>query len=696
MANTRGVLERWVAVLMLGALGACGGGGGGGGGGGPTGTLSLSTNTLTFGATGTAATPPGQGVTATVTGVSGGTLFIRIVSTGPAVGSVSGVTITSPTTGQATVFPASAAALGAGSFTSTITVTACTTNINCSGALIGTPQTINVTYTIPGVASSPSSLTYSIGNTAVPAHLSRNLTVTGFPAQSWSAAANVPWLSILPASGSTGSAVQLTGSLPQNELDALSNGTRSASITITPSSGTPLVIPVTLTVSRTQVSYIAPYVGISGVAAKAIVRGNKFSEATITGVKFGAGTVVACPGLDCTLASDTEIDVTYPALLAGTYPVQIENVQGFNRSFANLVIVDAPSFTQTTLPYTSSASTPLSVKSFAYDAERKALVVGVDNGLPDDPSLGNTNAGFIRFSYTTVWESPTTGRTLGVIDAALTVDGKQWIALDSLSGVTRVDATTLVAGTREDPASVLGFGEGLRKLVVTNDGKAVLTSSSSFGASLVYLYDTPSTALASISPFSVARDAGQFTQNLFDANPGVSGNGALAALLQSRVNPTQPVFQYSASTGTLAATGASQNGTFSVGVGPGPVLDRNGLRTALIEGDAVNQSTVTGVHVYDQDFAPLGALPNTTAAVVLKPDPLGAATRAYTLDIFSTCSIRAFDLTTVVTGSFAEIISVSYPITVTCPTGGAKMAITPDGGTVFVADGLGVRVVPAP
>src|SRR5438552_8272 len=529
---------------MLGALGACGGGGGGGGGGGPTGTLSLSTNTLTFGATGTAATPPGQGVTATVTGVSGGTLFIRIVSTGPAVGSVSGVTITSPTTGQATVFPASAAALGAGSFTSTITVTACTTNINCSGALIGTPQTINVTYTIPGVASSPSSLTYSIGNTAVPAHLSRNLTVTGFPAQSWSAAANVPWLSILPASGSTGIAAQLTAPLPQNEHDA-------------------------------------------------------------------------------------------------------------------------PSFTQTTLPYPSSASTPLSVKSFAYDAERKALVVGVDNGLPDDPSLGNTNAGFIRFSYTTVWESPTTGRTLGVIDAALTVDGKQWIALDSLSGVTRVDATTLVAGTREDPASVLGFGEGLRKLVVTNDGKAVLTSSSSFGASLVYLYDTPITALASISPFSVARDAGQFTQNLFDANPGVSGNGALAALLQSRVNPTQPVFQYSASTGTLAATGASQNGTFSVGVGPGPVLDRNGLRTALIEGDAVNQSTVTGVHVYDQDFAPLGALPNTTAAVVLKPDPLGAATRAYTLDIFSTCSIRAFDLTTVVTGSFAEIISVSYPITVT-------------------------------
>src|SRR5205814_9867776 len=137
---------------------------------------------------------------------------------------------------------------------------------------------------------------------------------------------------ILPASGSTGSAVQLTGSLPQNELDALSNGTRSASITITPSSGTPLVIPVTLTVSRTQVSYIAPYVGISGVAAKAIVRGNKFSEATITGVKFGASTV-ACPGLECTLASDTEIDVTYPALLAGTYPVQIENVQGFNRSF---------------------------------------------------------------------------------------------------------------------------------------------------------------------------------------------------------------------------------------------------------------------------------------------------------------------------------------------------------------------------
>ena len=45
MASVRGILERSVAVLLLGALGACGGGGGG-----SNGILSLSTDTLTFSA----------------------------------------------------------------------------------------------------------------------------------------------------------------------------------------------------------------------------------------------------------------------------------------------------------------------------------------------------------------------------------------------------------------------------------------------------------------------------------------------------------------------------------------------------------------------------------------------------------------------------------------------------------------------
>src|SRR5712671_1874136 len=101
---TKRVVHLGVAAAMSFALAACGGGGGGGS---PASSLTLSTNTLTFVAAGFTQTPPGQVVRATVTGFSGGTLFVRIVSTGPAVGSISQVFITSPTTGDATVFPAS-------------------------------------------------------------------------------------------------------------------------------------------------------------------------------------------------------------------------------------------------------------------------------------------------------------------------------------------------------------------------------------------------------------------------------------------------------------------------------------------------------------------------------------------------------------------------------------------------------------
>lgn len=156
---------RLLAFIFLFTLSACGGGGGGGGGGGPS--LSLSTNSLTFDATGTSFTPAPQTVSVTINGSVSGTLYILAVSTGPAIGSISNVTITGPTTGQADVFPASAITLGPGTYSSTITVTACTSGPTCSSGVIGTPQTIHVTYNVRwpsgSVGSSCSGSTTSTG-----------------------------------------------------------------------------------------------------------------------------------------------------------------------------------------------------------------------------------------------------------------------------------------------------------------------------------------------------------------------------------------------------------------------------------------------------------------------------------------------------------------------------------------------------
>jgi len=143
--------------MAVAATGACGGGG--------EVDFELSTDRLLFTAAHTCAFPPAQEVTATVRARGdGGTLYIVIVSTDPAVESISDVQITSQTMGRAVVTPAQASSLGPGVFTSTITVSACVDDPTCAtGQLSGSPRRIDVRYEIgePGITDDPSAYTVS-------------------------------------------------------------------------------------------------------------------------------------------------------------------------------------------------------------------------------------------------------------------------------------------------------------------------------------------------------------------------------------------------------------------------------------------------------------------------------------------------------------------------------------------------------
>ncbi|HSC07904.1 MAG TPA: hypothetical protein VLD59_13850, partial [Steroidobacteraceae bacterium] len=250
-------------ILALVSLAACGGGGGGGGGGsnnggggggGGTGlTLSLSTNAITFDSL-PPAVPAPVDVIATVTGSASGTLFVIVATSNPAVANVANVVITGPTTGQGTIVPGSSAGLGAGRHTATIQVRACLNDPSCAtGQVGGSPQTITVTYNVTGVASSVSNLTYNIGNTPATGDLTRSFNVTGFPAQTWTITDDMPWLDATPATGSAAAAVSVNANLAAVPLDALNNGTFTGTVTLTPTTGSVVQIPVTVNVSRTQV-----------------------------------------------------------------------------------------------------------------------------------------------------------------------------------------------------------------------------------------------------------------------------------------------------------------------------------------------------------------------------------------------------------------------------------------------------------
>jgi IPT/TIG domain-containing protein len=642
------------ALALTLAIAGCGGGGGGGGGGGSGSELrfSLSTNTLTFSAANqNAATPASQIVTATVTGSGGsGILYIIVQPSNPAMLSISNLIITPPS-GQASVNPAAPSTLGVGTFTSTVTVLACANDPTCAtGQLPGSPQVVNVTYTISGVAASPSSLSYSIGNTPIPADFTRQIDITGAPNQSWTASSTVPWLSVSPTSGSTAATVHVTASLDQAQVAAMDNGTYTGSIQVVPASaGLTLNVPITLTVARTQVNYVAPYVGTSSTSAPVIIRGENFSAVTIQDVKFDSTSAATF-----SVVSDTEVHATYPGLAAGTYPVQLQSNLGASRSLANLVVVDAPPYTATTIAYPDATSK--TINSIRYDAERQALIAVVADGT----SSGNNR--FFRSVFGSgSWGAPTSTSVFNLTDMALSTDGKVLLAETSgalATGTTQYDAATLVAGTTtDDSINFSGYWE--KRLAVANDGTAVIVAADGPACGHVIRYRLRNPQVT---------DTGAVT-----CLPPFVGGSADGSIIVAGSNiTTHDVYAFSAADGTMTPK-------IQLTLTAAPALDRSGSRIVL-----------NNTRVYDSGFNLLpGALPGTTSAVVLKSD----GTTAYTYD--SSGMVRKFDLTGIpVAGIYPEIGSGTS--LAGNPGSNVRMTITPNDGTLFLAGGTRIVVLPAP
>ena len=442
-------------------------------------------------------------------------------------------------------------------------------------------------------------------------------------------------------------------------------------------SGNSQVIAVTYDIPPI-VRYVAPYVGIaSGTPATAsgavIIRGQGFEQFPVQNVTFG-GT----PASTFSVVSDTEIQATYSLIPAGStypvsYPVQIvaPNSPGAIQSKANLVVVPVPVYTATTLAYPPGV-TVTGINQLLYDAQRQALLLAI-----------NTSSGteLLRYAYSGgSWPStPATVPIANLSDIALSTEGSELLAL-SQQQLTQLDPGLLTLSTRYTPgptaAPALGTGVNFKNLAVANDGNAVITTgnglSSSTGTPL-YLYSVRSPAFTQPAT----------TPSLDNATPGASADGSLVALEQgdpSLASAPPVAYQYTAATETFAsAPGASVNAYNSaINSSIAPALDRSATHIVL-----------NGTNVYGNSFNFLGTLPSTTLAVVVSPD----ASCAYTYD--SSGQIFAFNLNTSVSGGAfpqAGATPVSSP-----GTGGAvKMAISPDGGTLFLAGSSQIVVAPAP
>ncbi|HEY0681947.1 MAG TPA: IPT/TIG domain-containing protein [Steroidobacter sp.] len=625
-------------------LSACGGGGGGGGGGTPgsQGQFSISPASLTFEATNSeSASMPPMRITGTISGISPQTLFINARITGPAVSSVSDFAVSSSATGIANVYPAPPRDLGPGSYNSVITVTACTTSVACTSGVIGTPQTVNVTYNIHGLRSSPASLTYSIGNTNAPSDLVRTFDVSGWPAQNWTASASVPWLIVSPTSSTAGATTRVTASLVPAELAILGSGAHTGYIRLQPTVGVAVDVPVTMNITRERVNFVAPYVALTGTEGDVIIRGENLTRYPITAVRFGGTDAVSY-----TVVSDTEIRARHPVLAAGSYEVNIVNGQTAGTRAA-LQVIPPKNYSVTVFDY-SSAGASLAV-CLVHDAERDSLLVAAR------PDTGPTQ--LYRYSLAAGGSVAATATFSQMRACAFTADGRRLMVnsfeppVGSGFMLSELNPTTLFAEVRAPISSEL------RGMASANNGQIVIA-----------------TDPAGLLQYSQLRHLfGAFTPS-YSVTTGrlaASRDGSIVLAIDGNSG----VVSYDASTGQLTLPPVS-----SPFIADAVDLDRTGER-ALFD----------NTRVYSRDFQLLGSLPGSTRVAAFSP----SGQRAYAYDQNGT--VRTFDLTAATAGSFAEILpAIAVPQSPANTSNRLRMLVSHDERAVFIAGDARALVIPLP
>jgi hypothetical protein len=448
----------------------------------------------------------------------------------------------------------------------------------------------------------------------------------------------------------------------QAEVDAKNNGTYTATLTLTPSVGSTVTIPVTLTVARTQVNYVTPYVAIANTQNEVIVRGDNLDKVTIANVKFGTAAAISF-----NLVSSTEVRAIHPNLAPGNYAVQLETNLGVARSLASdLVAVAAQSYAPATIAYPNATTKqPLDI---IYDAERRALLVGV--AYPTPGSSGD----IFRYPFTgSAWATaPASVSVASFRDLALSLDGKQLIAVSDFA-VRQIDSAALTAGTAT-PA--LQFALLFKGVAMANDGNAVLSSifpRSPRAASSLWRYSVRDAAITLGEGISIVQ-----------GTPGSSADGSLVVLSHASPDSTGSfVGQYDSGSGRFSFIPSQVQGEASTWPRTSirPKLDRKATRLIMNGYIVIKNSD----YFHPSSLPPVA--PGDSAAVALSPD----GTRAY--QYVSGTLLRTFDVS-----SPDQSVSEIGAGTVLPSDPGANpvMTVSPDGGTLFIAGADGIVVVPAP
>jgi hypothetical protein len=504
----------------------------------------------------------------------------------------------------------------------------------------GVGHQVFVTHVADGTLSASQPPIFAITRQSTTADLSKTIAIlsnaSGASPLAWSASANVPWLSLTPASGDTGTANQLAVALVGSQMAGLESRyttgelrTHSAAITLNSPGLSPINIPVELTMDLPTVKVVSPNAVVSGSATEVILRGRGFLGAT--NVNFGNGAPVGASP-----RNDSEIRMPAPALTPGSYAVSISNSLGIARQTATINVVSPASYGPRAMVR------PGTKRSVVYDNVRRAIYVA------------NSGLGAIdKYSYdpgTGDWTLTTS--SVALIDAlALSIDGSYLLA-----------TTTTLSGTLHEIAPedlsvqfTLSVGSRRSGVVFDSLNEAVLAP---FGTDFSLPVRLPrNSAMGALSPRlpnTVSGASGDGRRILF------GGSGGLDDVYYFDSGAVLDILPFD-----MATAGFKLSVTSIAG-------DRTGSKWIL------NKN-----RVYSGNFTYLYSLPSTTVQSVVSPDG------SYAVALDSDGKVYRYSL--------GGTIGIAGNATPPAPPGtNPVMTISNDGNTVIVAGDQNVIVMPVP
>jgi hypothetical protein len=331
---------------------------------------------------------------------------------------------------------------------------------------------------------------------------------------------------------------------------------------------------------------------------------------------------------------------------------------------ANLVVIDPPA-----LPLTDTITRTAprgGVGELIYDAERQALyLIDADNARIE-------RYRFIAGSWQ--FDSFAVGGGGGNIRIALSPDGTELLKTGG-SALVRYDPADFSVLGAADASSLLGPGAATNIIAFGNDGRAVISASSTSAGATLFRYDMLNQIFSGLS-----------TQPDM-ANRSIVASADGDTIVLPTFEPLAPGFErpvvtYDATAGALtehAAVTTSGTGHASV--------SRDGSRMILVSSPLSASQTTTVYDFIGGVLSARGDLPAGLSAFVISPD--GATAYAYFAAGGGT--VRKYDLTN--PGAFPQTASVPAASPGTFFN---AMTISPDGGWLFLAGNERVVILQAP